>query len=308
MHAQLLQDLNRRGCEQQGRLQRFPAFVCHISCPPCLPDVTARPDKTAVRFADWAPVLDAVRGAAMQAWHEYAPLWLLTPRPASAPAAQPALKLAFASLGGARKAAVEGRSELQQARSASCGAAVAAGAAQDREEHRASKRVRFSLDCELVKGGKETNQISEQQPAASGQPRTLEGTAEFARQLSDLESAYSEEVYNTAENAAWLESGQPHSSRATSPGLSWLHRNQQQAQPFDGWNQSTDCAAGQAQKAELDAGGFQESGMADARGSLAGPDRNLEPLRCPQSPSTAAFAAQLPQSPTLPSPARNIRR
>lgn len=305
MHAQLLQDLNRRGCEQQGRLQRFPAFVCHISCPPCLPDVTARPDKTAVHFADWMPVLSAVRGAVMQAWHEYAPLRLLTPRPASAPAAQPALKpAAAASRGGATDGAV-GRSVSQQARAASCGTAVMTGSARDRNEQRAAKRVRFSIDCELEEGRRDTHQTCEEQPAASGQPSTLEGPRDFACQLSGWESPNGIEVQKSTETPAWLDSGQPHARRATSSGLSWLRSDEEQAHLSDSWNQNAGCAAEQAQQAELEAGGLD---MANAWESLAGPAGIFQQMGSPQSPSTAAFAAQLPQSPTLPSPAHSLSK
>ena len=295
MHAQLLQDLNRRGCEQQGRLRRFPAFICHISCPPGLPDVTARPDKTAVQFPDWTPVLSAVRGAAMQAWHEFAPLWMLTPRPASAPAqpsaAQPRESLAaVGSQGGASSAAAEGMSAVQRAKAASCGAAVAAGG-RDRAEHRAAKRVRFSLDAE-------TDTARMDMESAPGWPlRTQEGPAEPPHGSAWMRSGSLQD----ASEAAWLVVCQGDASRAAIPALSWLHSSDWDGQPTHCWNEN---AAEEAQQAEVGVSDPEGASMAGVRGSFEGPDSGVGPSGFPQSPSTAAFAAQLPHSPTLPSPAR----
>lgn len=69
--------MQKRGCERDTATQRYPAFVCQISCPPSLYDVTLRADKTAVEFSDWTPVLAAVRAAAAQAWHQHMPAALL---------------------------------------------------------------------------------------------------------------------------------------------------------------------------------------------------------------------------------------
>ncbi|EIE26083.1 hypothetical protein COCSUDRAFT_40245 [Coccomyxa subellipsoidea C-169] len=295
LFQQLLQDLNRRGCEQQGRLRRFPAFICHISCPPGLPDVTARPDKTAVQFTDWTPVLSAVRGAAMQAWHEFAPLWLLTPRPASAPAqpsaTQPRESLAaVGSQGGASCAAAEGMSAVQRAKAASCGAAVAAGG-RDRAEHRAAKRVRFSLDAEI-----DTARMG-MESAPGGPLRTQEGPAEPAHGSAWMRSGSLQD----ASEAAWLDVSQGDASRAAIPALSWLHSSDWDGQPTHCWSEN---AAEEAQQAEVGVSDPEGASMAGVRGSFEGPDSGIGPSGFPQSPSTAAFAAQLPHSPTLPSPAR----
>lgn len=50
-----------------------PAFLLRIACPPGLYDATLDPSKTLIEFADWGPVLAAVRAAACRIWHTYLP-------------------------------------------------------------------------------------------------------------------------------------------------------------------------------------------------------------------------------------------
>ena len=63
-----------------------PAFLLCIACPRALYDATLDPAKTLVEFADWGPVLAAVRDAACQVWRACLPCSLA---PSALPAADP---------------------------------------------------------------------------------------------------------------------------------------------------------------------------------------------------------------------------
>lgn len=61
-----------------------PAFLLRIACPRALYDATLDPAKTLVEFADWGPVLAAVRDAACQSWRASLPCSLAPPAPLAA--------------------------------------------------------------------------------------------------------------------------------------------------------------------------------------------------------------------------------
>ena len=88
LHQQVAKDMQTRGAPAAQAARQHPAFVCQVSCPPALYDVTAQPDKRAVVFADWALVLAAVRAAALQAWKPMVPAGML-PYPGPEPSNQP---------------------------------------------------------------------------------------------------------------------------------------------------------------------------------------------------------------------------
>jgi len=79
-HAAPAPGAQRATPAQAARLH--PAFLLFIACPPGLYDATLEPGKTLVEFADWGPVLAAVRAAACRMWHACLP-------PALAPVADP---------------------------------------------------------------------------------------------------------------------------------------------------------------------------------------------------------------------------
>ena len=352
--AQVLQDQNRRGCERQGAARRFPAFVCHISCPPGMLDVTARPDKTAVQFTSWAPVLAAVRAAAMHAWHQYVPLGLLTEwrAHASAPAlfqpqevAQPVpMPAAVAPQALKERTAAEGGSVRQGADAALCGAA---GGARERAGPRAHKWVTSSLDGGAAADCMEADLASEQyHAAASRQPRTHGGLEGGLAWLSAPDFPcggglpYADKPSAQPDMIHWQETGM------ASCGLSFRPREERDSgavhgtdpsvlrraegahpaeckapemheldmadarqdlkdwdsEACDGRDQMAQHTSEEAKLAECRPRCMQEADMTDAWGGMSSPARDLDDLNCQQSPSSAAFAAQLPQSPTLDMP------
>ena len=353
MLAQVLQDQNRRGCEQQGAARRFPGFVCHISCPPGMLDVTARPDKTAVQFTSWAPVLAAVRAAAMHAWHQYVPLGLLTKwrAHASAPAlshpqevAQPAvMPAAVAPLGLTERIAAEGGSVRQGAGAAACGGAAAAGGAEDRVGPRAHGRVTLTLDGGAAADCMEADLASEQHhAAASRQPRTHGGLKGGFPWLSAQGSAcggglpYADKpgmihrqetgmascglsfwpredqdsaaVHGTGPSVLRRAEG-AHPAYCKAPEMHELDMSdaRQDLKDWDseacnGRDQMAQRTSEEAQLAECRPRCMQKADMTDAWGGMSSPARDSKDLNCQQSPSSAAFAAQLPQSPTLDMP------
>ena len=76
-----------------------PAFLLRIACPRALYDATLDPAKTLVEFADWDPVLAAVRDAACQVWRACLPCSLAPPAP---PATNPAPSCSGLSAGSKR--------------------------------------------------------------------------------------------------------------------------------------------------------------------------------------------------------------
>lgn len=352
LFAQVLQDLNRRGCEQQGAGRRFPAFVCHISCPPGMLDVTARPDKTAVQFTSWAPVLAAVRAAAMHAWHHYVPLGLLTEwrARASAPALSQPQRVAQATLESAavapqglpKRTAVAGTSVWEGACTTSCGEAVAADEAVDGDGLRAHKHVRFALD-----EGAEADRIGpdlaiEQHAAASRQHRMHGGPEEGSPWLSAPDFTCGGGLPCADKLFAKPEMSQWHDRGMASCGLSCLPREERGSgrdrsvergaeeahmadcggygmheadtanarqgladwdlETFHGGDQFAQHATEATQLADCRLCSMQEADMTGAWGRVGSKERVSGLLDCLQSPASAAFEAQLPQSPTLDSP------
>jgi len=94
-----------------------PAFLLFIACPPGLYDAAFDPGKTMVEFADWGPVLAAVRAAACRVWHTCLPPALApvgglddgAAAPAARPGAVRSAPEARARQGGAARPAAEAR-------------------------------------------------------------------------------------------------------------------------------------------------------------------------------------------------------
>lgn len=51
----LSQERREGGRRQQA--QRFPALLCHVTCPRPACDITAQADKTQVSLPDWGPLV-----------------------------------------------------------------------------------------------------------------------------------------------------------------------------------------------------------------------------------------------------------